>query len=67
MSSVAGGMKSEIEHNMQSAFTTLATQTGFVRRDEFDSLLERFEQAVQKINLLETELNHIKNTFIAKD
>ncbi len=65
MSSVAGGMKSEVEQNMQNFFQQCALQAGFVRRDEFDNLSERFEQAVSRIKALEQQLsekNHKDDT-----
>ena len=61
-SSVAGGMKSEIDNNMQSLFNNFASQAGFVRRDEFDTLSERFAQAVQTIKMLEATIHTLKET-----
>ena len=60
-SSVASGMKSEIDNNVQSIFNTLALQAGFVRRDEFNTLCERFEQAAESIKNLEAKINDIIN------
>jgi BMFP domain-containing protein YqiC len=65
MSSVAGGMKSEVENNIHSVFNNFAMQAGFVRRDEFENLSDRFEQALEKINTLEAIID--KTTQTAKD
>ncbi len=62
MSSMAGGMKSEIENNMHAVFNTLVTQAGFVRRDEFNALSDRFEQALEKINTLEATIHTMTQT-----
>jgi BMFP domain-containing protein YqiC len=64
MSSVAGGVKSEIDNNIYSVFNHLALQSGFVRRDEFDTLSERFEVAVQELKTLQDELSLLKKTSL---
>jgi BMFP domain-containing protein YqiC len=63
MTSVAGGMKSEIEDNVRSVFDNLAIQSGFIRRDEFDTLSQRFEEAIEKIKELESQICILKNTI----
>jgi BMFP domain-containing protein YqiC len=62
MSSVAGGMKSEIDNNIYSIFNHLALQSGFVRRDEFDTLCVRFDEAIHRLKTLEAELALCKKT-----
>ena len=55
MSSVAGGVKSEIEENVRCVFDNLAIQSGFVRRDEFDTLSQRLDATIEKIKELENK------------
>jgi hypothetical protein len=47
---------------VQSLFNNLALQAGFVRRDEFDTLSARFEQAVQTLKTLEATIQAHKDT-----
>jgi BMFP domain-containing protein YqiC len=81
MSSVAGNMRYEVEENIQSVFHTLVLQAGFVQRDEFNVLSERFDNALElienlkrKIELLElsnntnsSEIKLSKNLIDTKD
>ncbi|MFT6071608.1 MAG: BMFP domain-containing protein YqiC [Alphaproteobacteria bacterium] len=57
MSSVAGGVRSEVEENVQTLFHTLVSQAGFVRRDEFDNLSDRFDQSVEMVTELQQKID----------
>jgi BMFP domain-containing protein YqiC len=60
MSSVAGGMRSEIEDNMQSAFHGLISQFGFVKRDEFNILSDRVDVALEEIAILKKKIERLE-------
>jgi len=56
-SSVADNMRSEVQENIQTSLHTLIAQAGFVRRDEFDALNDRFEEALIVIKTLQEQIN----------
>jgi BMFP domain-containing protein YqiC len=55
MSSVAGGLKTEMEQNFHQTITNFMQQAGFVKRDEFDNLVMRFEELAQRLKVLEAQ------------
>lgn len=63
MSSLTHNLKSEAQQNMRMAFETFMIEAGFVRQENFDVLSQRFNEAVEKINALETEIRSIKVQF----
>lgn len=61
MTSLGNNIRTETEQNLRTTFQTMIKEAGFIHKDEFETLAQRFELAAEHIKKLEKDIEDFKN------